>query len=420
MYQKNRLKDLIYIQENKPCNEQTIKGLFRSIVEPILEENVSSLVLCRLSESSTNKFNNILKRLEFSNAKVYDFSDKPINVHFENILKEPIWNNTEFVFVLAERFGAVFVFDYDESDVENFAEIYTLYNSKNLSEAFEIINLNSKMDLKAYEDKWHPDRRNNTLLNNSIRKLLENLDETNQEVILSQLEKENVADSDASAKLDFILAKSSYIVHEMRNLFSICNLYSTIIDKQQAKIQFTDESVKGSIINARDCIKKSLQMAGNLLFDFKSMVNTDLKSHDLKKLIETALELSKIYGQGKEIEFTCLNNESVDVIVDENKFLTVLINLIKNAVESIEDKGDVILDTKINKETVNIIVSNTGFPIKKEIQENIFERGFTTKVTGSGLGLAICKKTLEEQSAELRLIKSDENSTDFEIKVIRG
>lgn len=421
MYQKNRLKDLIYIQENKPCNEQTIKGLFRSIVEPVLEENVNSLVLCRLNDKSKKEFNNILKRLEFSNAKVYDFSNKSMSVHFENILKEDIWDDTEFIYVLAERFGAVLIFDYKECEIDGFAEIYTLYNSRNLSDAFDIINSNSKTDLKKYEDKWHPDRRDNTLLNSSIRKILENLDEKNQEVILSQLEKESaITDIDANAQLEFILAKSSYIAHEMRNLFSICNLYSSIIDKQQAKIQFSDDSVKNSIINARDCIRKSLQMAGNLLFDFKSLVNTDLKEHDLKHLIEISLGLSKIYAQGKKIEFTCINNDSVNILVDENKFITVLINLVKNAVESIEEKGDIIIDTKADKDNVWIIISNTGLPIKKEIQESIFERGFTTKSTGSGLGLAICKKTLEEQFAELRLVKSDENSTEFEIKIARS
>ena len=34
---KNRLKDLIYIQENKPCSEKSIKGIIRSLLEPLFE-----------------------------------------------------------------------------------------------------------------------------------------------------------------------------------------------------------------------------------------------------------------------------------------------------------------------------------------------------------------------------------------------
>lgn len=418
--QKNQLKDLIYIQENKPCNEQTIKGLFRSIVEPILESNLDGLVLCRLEKKSRQQFDSTLKRLEYSKAKVYDFSETPIG-NFENILKESTWGKTEFVYVLAERFGAVLIFDYEESEMKGEAGIYILHNSKNLSDIFEIININSKIDLSEYQEKFRPDRRDNDALNNSIRKIVEILNDTNQEVIISELAKENVEEEgDLGARLNFLLAKSSYVAHEMRNLLSICNLYSTIIDKQSAKVNFEDEGTKNSIINARNCIKKSLAMTGNLLLDFKSLNNVDLKEYDLKTLIETGMDLAQIYATSKDITFEIKTFESVNVFVDENKFLSVLINLIKNAVESIEEKGKISIATKITDKNVKITVANNGKPIPEDIQEKIFEEGYTTKPSGSGLGLIICKKTLEEQYAQLKLKKSDEISTEFEINLLKG
>ena len=103
MLKKNELKNLIYIQENEQCNEQTIKGLFRSIVEPILESSVESLVLLRLEDKSKKDFDSITKRLAFSSAKVYDYSDKAISEKFENVLKEKKWEKTEFLYVLSER-----------------------------------------------------------------------------------------------------------------------------------------------------------------------------------------------------------------------------------------------------------------------------------------------------------------------------
>lgn len=425
MYQKNKLKDLIYIQENKPCNEQTVKGLFRSIVEPILSKNAESLILCRLEEKSKNDFNGILKRLEYSNAKVYDFSDKPLGGNFENVLKEKVWNNTEFVYVLAERFGAIFIFDYEESDIENFAQFYLLYNSKNLFDSFDIINANSKVDLSKYKEKAHPDRRDNTILNSSIRKIVENLNDSSDEIMISQIEKETDENEiDLTARLEFLSTKSNFIAHEMRNLLSICNLYSEIIDKQSDKISFADENTQKSVLNARDCIKKSLKMTGNLLLDFKSLKSSDLKEYDLKLLLETATGLGRIYANGRNIEFKVEINQTANILVDENKFLAVLINLIKNAVESIDEEkqssGEILIKTRIEEKCVKISVSNNGTPITKEVQERIFEGGFTTKASGSGLGLAICKKTLEEQFAQLKLVKSNEVSTEFEITVLKG
>lgn len=421
VYQKNELKNLIYIQENKPCNEQTIKSLFRSIIDPILEKNTECLVLFRLEDKSKKDFNSILRRLEYSQADVYDFSTVPFGEKFENVLKENVWGKTEFLYILGERFGAVLIFDYEDSEVKNFGQYYILQNSKNLSDIFDILHSNSTKDLSKYERQWHPDRRDNEILNLSIRKIIENLNETNQEMLISKIEEVEVQENkDAIPRLEFLLAKSSYIAHEMRNMLSIANLYSDIIEKQTRKVSFPDESTEKSILKARDCIRKSLQMTGNLLLDFKSLRNTNLKECDLNNLIETAIELSKVYANDKNIIFENKNLHHINILADENKFLTVLINLIKNAVESIDEKGDIIIDTKTEDEVVKIIVSNTGKAISKDSQNKIFEEGFSTKTTGSGLGLVICKKTLEEQFAQLRLKKSNEISTEFEITVLKS
>lgn len=421
MYNKNQLKNLTYIQENKPCNEQTIKGLFRAIVEPVLEANVEAVVLCRLEEKSIEDFNGILKRLEYSTARVYDYSRNSVSDKFEYVLKENLWDKTEFVYVLAERYGAVLIFDYDEAEMEGFAQIYTMYNSKNLLDSLNVINSNSLISLIGYYEKFHPDRRDNDLLNSCMRKIIESLDETNQEVLISQRESENVVDNaDAAVRLEFLLTKSSYISHEMRNLLSICSLYSNIIDKQSEKIKIEDVEARDSIVNAKSCIRKSMAMIGNLLLDFKSLKGSDLKEYDLKRLIETALGLAKVYANGKNIDFECIIPETTTILADEDKLLAVLINLIKNAVESIETQGKIVIKTDIEAENVKITVSNNGKPIDKKIQEKIGEEGFSTKASGMGLGLAICKENLAAQFGLLELKKSDEISTEFEVVVLRG
>lgn len=432
MYKKNQLKDLIYIQENKPCNEQTINGLFRSIVEPILDGSTESLVLIRLEDKSKKAFNGILKRLEFSKANVYDFSDTPIKEQFKgkldgkfnHILKETIWDKTEFVYVLAERFGAVLIFDYQECELEGFAGFYLLHNSKTLSDSFEIINSNSiteaKEILSKFQEKNHPDRRDNETLNSSIRKIVEILNETNQEVMISELEKESAEDledgKDLASRLEFISDKSRYVAHEIRNQLSICDLYSSIIQKQISKVS-TEESVEKSLTNALNCIQKSLKIASNSLVDLKSLNNNSLKIHDLKELTETAVGLAKVYTTGKDIQIKEEIESTTDILVDENKFLAVLINLVKNAVESIDEyqAGEIKIQTINEEDKVHIVISNNGKPVAQEIQTKIFDEGFTTKATGSGLGLGICKRSLEEQFGQLKLKKSDEKSTEFEI-----
>ena len=65
--QKNLLKDLIYLGQTRPVNKQTVKGLFRFALEPLLEvQNQKALVLYRLFD--VEEIEGVLKRLEFTNA----------------------------------------------------------------------------------------------------------------------------------------------------------------------------------------------------------------------------------------------------------------------------------------------------------------------------------------------------------------
>ena len=100
--QKNLLKDLIYLGQTKPISKQTIKGLFRFALEPLLEAQTQrAVVLIRLFD--TSKLDGVLKRLEFTQAEVYSFDDVTKG---ENLTKEDIWGDTEFLVLLSPRYSA--------------------------------------------------------------------------------------------------------------------------------------------------------------------------------------------------------------------------------------------------------------------------------------------------------------------------
>ena len=149
----------------------------------------------------------------------------------------------------------------------------------------------------------------------------------------------------------------------------------------------------------------------------KSGTKDEIKIHDLKFLLDESISLSKVYAQDKNININCDYNGCNAVMCSDTKFLSVMINLIKNAIEAIGENGNINVNAETQDDYVLIHVSNDGEAIDKEVQSRIFEEGFTTKKTGSGLGLHICQKLLEGMNAKLRLIKSDKESTVFEIIV---
>lgn len=403
---KNRLKDLIYIQENKPCSEKSIQGLIRSMLEPLFENSEEKgVVLYRFNDNSA--FSGLLKRLEYTNVDVYNFSDG------SDLLKEDIWDSTQFLYVLTGRYGASFVYDFETEEVENFAGYYLLYNSASLRESFEIIEDNCTKDISTYKEQYKPDRRDNLLMNSSIRKVVDLMNETTQEAMFVDMEKNALSKSDDLAKrLEFINSKSRYVVHEIRNQLSICELYANIIEKHCELKDNADCS------NAIDCIKTAVKIAGSALMDLKSLDNKDLQVYNVKDMVEKALLLAKVYAKDKNIEFkTTFDDKNSSIFADESKFLAVLVNIIKNAIEAIEKDGEVSVATSIKDDYISIVIANNGSKIPEDVQQNIFKDGFTTKSTGTGIGLYVCKQSLEEQFAGLKLLKSDDNSTEFEILV---
>ena len=405
--QQNYLKELIETQGNRFLTRQALKCLIRSALEPLLDAPEPGVVLYRIEQK--DGLQGLLKRLEFSEIEAYSYSDESKN------LLEKVWANTEFLCVMTHRYVSILIWDTNTGD-KNTVRYYTLYNSKLQREPLDIIKRNSKVDITPFIEKYNPDRRDNELLNSSIRRLLDNMDESANDAVLGYAEKSAETLSDA----DYTSKKHRVVAHEIKNQLSICDLYTEIIRKLIEK----EDTDKDGIKHALDAINKALKIANNSLISLKSKNSGELKPLKIKEIIETAVDLSKVYLEGKNIEFQIENTEEINILADRDKLIAAIINLVKNASEAfpIDEDGtcpqnDKYIKIKTEKENdfALILVSNNAPGIKEP--EKIFNEGFTTKSTGSGLGLWICKKSIEEQLGQLELTRSTEDYTEFTIKI---
>lgn len=402
--QQNYLKELIDTQANRFLSRQALKCLLRSTLEPLMDAPESAVVLYRIDNK--DGLQGLLKRLEFSEIESINYSDS------SNNLKEKVWANTEFLCVLTHRFVSIIIWDNHTGD-NDFVRYYSLYNSKLQYEPLDIIKRNSNIDITPYQEKFNPDRRDNILLNASIRRLLGNLEEAANDAVLGFAEKSVEVYKDS----DFIQKKSRVIAHEIRNQLSICDLYSEIIRKSAPRNQ--------KVQNAVNLIQKSLKMANNSLLSLKSDSKLEIVSTPIKQIIDSAVELSQVYLEGKDIEFQIENEINENILTDSESLVAVLINMVKNATEAfvseileenVQTDGKYIkIKTEKEENTVAISISNNAPGINEP--EKIFNEGFTTKSTGSGLGLWICKKSIEEMNGELELSRSTEDYTEFSIKL---
>ena len=410
---KNLLKNLIFLQENKTITRRTVEGMFRAFVEPILNSPQEGLVVYRLLDKAA--YQGLLSRLKYIDVKLIDYTK-------DTAYKQDVWENTEFLCILTQRYGIVFIWDFSLEAVDGYAGYYLKFNSRLLDDGFNIINDNSKISLKKYMEKFRPDRRDNDMLNSVMLNLFDMYNTQTQEVIAVDLEREEM-DKTIEEQTGYD-KKTRYIAHEIKNQLSICELYAQIIRKYCEKNEIASETIE----NAVNSIIKAAGMANNNLISLKTVDENKLEPCKVKELIKEAISLAGVYIEGKGIELHITNNTDAEILADKNKFISVLINLIKNAAEAfnIEEAGDdennknskekfITLSTELEDMFVKILVTNNGNPVKDS--EKIFDEGYTTKTTGSGLGLVICKKDIEDQFGQIKLIKSDNESTEFEISM---
>ena len=399
--QQNYLRELINSQENKIITKQTLRCSIRAVLEPLLDNPEAGVVLYRIINNSG--LMGLLKRLEFSEIESYDFSDESEN------LREKVWADTEFICAMTHRFVSIIIWD-NKTENKTYVRYYSIYNSKLQDEALDIINRNSIVDIKQFQEKFRPDRRDNILLNSSIRRLVENLDEAAKDAVLGFAE--------FQSKPAEYTGDVREISHEVKNQLSICDLYSEVIKKYCAKNEIEDETILKGI----ESISRAVKIAGNSLISLKSAQNKELKPCDLKEIINTVEDLTKVYFECKNIEYTVESKANLKIMADENALTAVIINLVKNAVEAfgtIEDELENGKYVKLKAEkrgefAVVRVLNNAG---KINEPEKVFEKGFTTKNGGSGLGLSICKRSIEEQLGQLKLEHSDEKYTEFTVKI---
>jgi len=96
-------------------------------------------------------------------------------------------------------------------------------------------------------------------------------------------------------------------------------------------------------------------------------------------------------------------------MINTQLFSWIIENLIKNAIDAMQGKGNINIQvfSKDNKHII-INVSDTGKGISKNLFKKIFDPGFTTKKRGWGLGLSLTKRIVEDYHSGKVYVKKSE------------
>ena len=175
---------------------------------------------------------------------------------------------------------------------------------------------------------------------------------------------------------------------------------------------------------------KSLARMLDAFLSFARPPKSDPVPTDLNRFIRELMEFAKpeMDEAGIELE-TNLAEDMYPVVLDKGQFTHVVLNLLKNARESIEAlreaseedfEGRIVVATVEDEEGISLVIQDNGMGISPGDEEKVFEFFYTTKSKGTGLGLAMVQRTIEEHRGRIRVEHMAERGARFVITLPRG
>ena len=111
--------------------------------------------------------------------------------------------------------------------------------------------------------------------------------------------------------------------------------------------------------------------------------------------------------------------EVPEINVDREQMKRVMINLLDNALDAIDGKGQVTIGLSYDQDQqiVTIEVADNGKGIPPEHKARVFEPYFSTKKHGTGLGLAIVNNIINDHNGSIRVQDEEPQGTRFIIEL---
>lgn len=163
------------------------------------------------------------------------------------------------------------------------------------------------------------------------------------------------------------------------------------------------------------------ERAGGVIRQLRQFVakgETERQRESLNRLVEEALALALVGARQSRVRVTLkLEPNLLPVLADGIQIQQVVLNLVRNAIEAMEesDVRELAVETHALSGLVEVRVSDTGPGIAPELVDRLFQPFVTTKKTGMGLGLSICREIAEAHHGRLTAAPRPGGGTVFRL-----
>jgi two-component system sensor kinase FixL len=212
----------------------------------------------------------------------------------------------------------------------------------------------------------------------------------------------------------------STLVHEVNqpitaisNYVNACRRLAT--SGKQEQLQAALERIASQTNRAREIVHR--------IREFVMKREVKMRAENLSQVVQEAIALTRTSVRGKRQTFTIeINPLGSQVEIDKIQIQQVLFNLLRNAIEAMQDQPRRelrIAAIPAGSEMVEISVADTGPGLPTGVRANLFQPFVTTKPNGMGVGLSVCRSIVEAHHGRLWADDNPSGGTVFRFTVRR-
>ncbi len=206
--------------------------------------------------------------------------------------------------------------------------------------------------------------------------------------------KESLYATDSLARIGKL---SATVAHELKNplvaIGGFVNRLSKIVEDERGKNYL--KIISSEVYRLENIVTEIL--------NYSKTLNVNKKKLYLDGILNEIFELLDDKLKYYRINFYKKIPDEFKILADDIRIKQVLINVLDNAIHSMEEGGNLSISVEKNKNTSCIFIKDTGTGIPKDMINKVFEPFFTTKNSGTGLGLPLSKKIMLAHKGDIKV-----------------
>ena len=213
------------------------------------------------------------------------------------------------------------------------------------------------------------------------------------------------------------------VAHEIKNPLTPIALSAERIERHLTRGSAPDAASLDIIRTCAETIRNAVETVRSLVDEFSVLARFPAsrpQPASLNNLVEGALIMFNGRMDGINLR-TELANDLPAVMADPEAIKRAVANLVDNAAESMQDAvvKEITISTSLvaSREAIELVISDTGQGVSRDVKERLFLPYFSTKQRGTGLGLAIVSRIVEDHHGSIRVEENKPVGSRFVIEL---